>query len=211
MDNPQQQKEAWQHFEELLRFTLVGFIGGLTAGSLLDFFQYPVSPLGQWLVRALAGQGAGLVMIRGAVIRERRRGAFAMARTYGHRRLAILTLPWIIDAASRRWGGDTNGLAGFYIPYFYALTAQMDANLRGWVRIRQSSGNRRAAWEAYIRDPGLLSGLLILVGALLVLLGLRSLGFQPLTYTRTAGETLLVNLCWLPALIAWLKARKPSP
>ena len=43
----------------------------------------------------MAGQGAGLVTMRGAVIRERRRGAFAMARTYGHRRLLILILPWI--------------------------------------------------------------------------------------------------------------------
>jgi len=200
--------QAWRYFEELLRFTLVGYIGALTAGALLDFFQYPLSPAGQWVVRALAGQGAGLVTMRGAVIRERRRGAFAMVRTYGHRRLAVLILPWVIDYASRRWGVAVNGVAGFYIPCFYALTAQLDTNLRGWSQLRRDSRNWQAALRAYGRDPALATGLAILVGVPLLMLGMRVLGFRPLTHTRTAVETILANLCWLPALAAWLKARR---
>ncbi|MGB5983745.1 MAG: hypothetical protein WBG37_00455 [Desulfobacterales bacterium] len=209
MTIPGQEREraAWRRFEEMLRYTLVGFIGGLTAGALLDFFQYPLIPLGQWLVRAGSGQGPGLVAVHGAVTQERRRGAFAMARTYGRRRLVILVLPWLIDGLSRRWGVDTSGVAGFYIPCFYGLTAQLEINLRAAGQLRRSAGSWGAALSVYRRDPAWVTGALVLVGAPLALLLLRLSGFQPLTYTRTAVETILVSLCWLPPLVAWLKVR----
>ena len=175
----QSETEVWRRFEELLRFTLVGFIGGLTAGALLDFFQYPLSAWGQWLVRAWSGQGPGWVAAHGAVIQERRRGAFAMARTYGRRRLVVLVLPWLIDGLSRRWGADTAGPAGFYIPCAYGLTAQLAINLEAAKGLRQTDGSWRCALSAYRRNPALVAGALILVGAPLGLLMLRLVGFQP--------------------------------
>ena len=202
--NKDKQAAAWQQFETLLRFTLVGYIGALTAGSLLDFFQYPLQPPGEWLVRALAGQGAGLVAARGAILTERRRGAFAMARTYGYRRLLVLLIPWGIDYGSRRWGIATHGVVGFYLPFCYALTAQIDLNLQGWRRLRPTRRDLQSTVTAYWRDPSLRTGLLILLLVPVALVAVRSSGFRPTTYTRIAMETLLANLCWLPPLVAWL-------
>jgi len=36
-----------EDFGELLKYTVAGFAGGLIAGSLLDFFGFQKSPVGQ--------------------------------------------------------------------------------------------------------------------------------------------------------------------
>ncbi|WMW22571.1 hypothetical protein RE476_01765 [Methanolobus mangrovi] len=49
-----------ENFSELIRYTVPGYIVGLLAGVLLDIFGYQRSPIGQWLVRTLAGEGESI-------------------------------------------------------------------------------------------------------------------------------------------------------
>jgi len=51
------------------------------------------------------------------------------------------------------------------------------------------------------RQPGII--LLVPVG----LLSARVLGFRPTTQVFTALETIVVNLCWAPPLVGWLRGR----
>jgi hypothetical protein len=42
-----------EEFGELLRYTLVGYAGGISLGFLLDRFGFQRSGVGQWLVRTI--------------------------------------------------------------------------------------------------------------------------------------------------------------
>jgi hypothetical protein len=52
--------EEGEEFSELIKYTIPGYILGLLAGVFLDFQGYQRSPVGQWLVRTLAGVFEGL-------------------------------------------------------------------------------------------------------------------------------------------------------
>ncbi len=54
-----------------------------------------------------------------------------MVEAYGWGKLFGITTPWIIDFGSRLAGVDVYGVEGFYIPYFYALSDQIGANISG--------------------------------------------------------------------------------
>jgi hypothetical protein len=47
-----------------------------------------------------------------------------MAEAYGWGKFFGMLVPWLIDWGSRLAGVDVYGVAGFYIPYFYALSDQ---------------------------------------------------------------------------------------
>jgi hypothetical protein len=82
-------------FGELLRYTGAGFVGGVTIGALLDFFGFHRSPLGQWLVRTISGEGESI--FEGIyALRHRIRGSVAsMAEAYGWGKLFGMVAPWI--------------------------------------------------------------------------------------------------------------------
>ena len=132
----------------------------------------------------------------------------SMAEAYGWGKLLGMTVPWAVDAASRSLGVEVNGAAGFYIPYLYALSDQIGANISGFLFLRRRHGKTSEAARAYMHDPLMLTSLVVITFVPLGLLGARLAGFRPTTQIYTALETMAANLCWLPPLVAWLWERK---
>lgn len=195
-------------FSELLKFTAAGFAGGLLLGVVLDYFGFQRSAIGQWLVRTLSGEGESI--FEGAYsIRQRFRNAeISMSEAYGWGKFLFIPLPWFIDMASRLMGVNVYGVEGFYIPYFYALSDQIGANISGLVFLRKKEGSWLVAFKKYTRHPVMLASLLVILIVPVGLLGARIAGFSPTTQTYTALETIAANLCWVPPLVGWWRERR---
>lgn len=200
-------EEQNEEFGELMKFTASGFAGGLIAGALLDLFGFQQSPVGQWVVRTLSGEGES-VLEGFYAIRSRLRGQVSsMAEAYGWGKLFGMIMPWLIDWGSRGFGIDVYGVESFYIPYFYAMSDQIGANVSGLIFLRRKRGTWGDAIFLYLRHPVMLTSLMIIFVVPVGLLVARVLGFSPLTQTSTAIETIAANLCWLPPLVGWLTQR----
>ncbi len=195
-------------FEELFEFTATGFAGGLILGVVLDSYGFQRSGVGQWLVRTISGEGESI--FEGAFsIRQRLRNAkSSMSEAYGWGKFMFIPIPWFIDLASRLLGVNVYGIEGFYIPYFYALSDQIGANISGLIFFRKRESSWLNAIKRYIKHPVMLTSLLVILIAPVGLLVARLNGFSPTTLTYTALETIAVNLCWVPPLVGWLKERK---
>jgi len=193
-----------KEFGELLQYTGAGFVGGLAAGAVLDHLGLQESPVGQWIVRTLSGEGESL--FEGIyAFRQRLSGLpGSMAEAYGWGKFSGMLLPWIIDWGSRMAGVDVYGVEGFYIPFFYALSDQLGASIAGFVFLRRSSETWGESVREYVRHPVMLTSLIILLVVPAGLLAARLLGFSPTTQISTAIETIVANLCWVPPLIGWL-------
>lgn len=196
-----------EEYGELLKFTFAGFAGGLILGAVLDWFGFQRSGWGQWLVRTLSGEGESI--FEGIyALRQRLRGAAgSMAEAYGWGKVTGMVFPWVVDAGSRLAGVDVYGIEAFYIPWLYAMSDQMGANVAGFLYLRRKERSAGAAAAAYGRNPVMLTSLLIVLIAPAGLLIGRLAGFSPETQTLTAVETILGNLCWLPPLIGWWMGR----
>ena len=133
-----------------------------------------------------------------------------MAEAYGWGKLFGMAVPWVIDWGSRLLGVDVYGVEGFYIPYFYALSDQIGANISGLIYLRRKEESWLKTIKSYLRHPVMLASLLIIFIVPLGLLIARLLGFSPTTQTLTALETIAANLCWVPPLVGWLKEKKSS-
>jgi hypothetical protein len=203
-----QEESEKEEFGELLKFTAGGFLGGFLLGALLDYLGFQRSAIGQWIVRTLSGEGESIFEGIFALRQRVRRAGETMAEAYGWGKLFGMAVPWIIDGGSRLLGVDVYGVEGFYIPYFYALSDQIGANVSGLIFLRRKERSWSKALENYIRHPVMLTSLLIILIAPLGLLISRLLGFTPTTQIFTALETIAANLCWLPPLVGWLKERK---
>lgn len=175
---------------------------------MLDWLGFQRSGWGQWLVRTLSGEGESI--FEGIyALRQRLRGAAgSMAEAYGWGKVTGMVFPWIVDAGSRMAGVDVYGVEGFYIPWLYAMSDQMGANVAGFLYLRRKEGSTGAAVSAYARNPVMLTSLLIVLIAPVGLLIGRLAGFSPETQILTAVETILGNLCWLPPLIGWWMERR---
>jgi hypothetical protein len=208
-DNEVDRKEEPEkgEFGELLKFTAAGFLGGLLAGILLDSLGFQRSAVGQWIVRTLSGEGESIFEGIYALRQRFRRAAKSMAEAYGWGKFFGMTIPWWIDWGSRLLGLDVYGVEGFYIPYFYALSDQIGANVSGLFFLRKKEGSWRNAFVRYFRHVVMLTSLVIILIVPLGLLAARLLGFRPTTQTFTALETITANLCWLPPLVGWLKEK----
>ncbi len=195
-------------FGELIKFTTAGFAGGFILGVVLDSYGFQRSGVGQWLVRTLSGEGESI--FEGAYsIRQRiRKAEGSMSEAYGWGKLLFIPLPWFIDLASRLLGMNMYGVETFYIPYFYALSDQIGANISGMIFLRKKEGSWLKAVKQYTRHPVMLASLLVILIAPAGLLAARLLGFSPTTQIYTALETIAVNLCWVPPLVGWLRERK---
>lgn len=204
---PQGETEK-EEFGDLLKFTAVGFAGGLLSGALLDALGGQRSPLGQWLVRTLSGEGESLFEGIYALRQRIRRATGSMAEAYGWGKLLGMSAPWFIDLGSRLLGVDVYGVEGFYIPYFYALSDQIGANLSGLIFLRRKERSWPRAIKQYFRNPVMLASLMVILIVPIGLLVARVKGFSPTTQTYTALETVAANLCWVPPLVGWLRGRR---
>jgi len=196
-----------EEFGELLKFTGAGFLGGILAGILFDYLGFQRSPVGQWIVRTLSGEGESI--FEGIyAIRQRFRGATkSLAEAYGWGKFLGMTAPWLIDWGSRLLGVDVYGVEGFYIPYFYALSDQIGASVSGLIFLYKKEKTWLKTIGEYIRHPVMLTSLMIILIVPLGLVAARLLGFSPTTQTYTAFETIAANLCWLPPFVGWLRGR----
>ncbi len=197
-----------EEFGELIKFTGAGFLGGLILGVVLDQFGFQRSPIGQWIVRTISGEGESIFEGFFALRQRLRKAAGSMAEAYGWGKLFGMAVPWIIDWGSRLAGVNVYGIEGFYIPYFYALSDQFGGNVAGFMFIKKREGTWSRTSRAYLRNPVMMASLSILLLVPVGLLVARLLGFSPTTQTYTALETMAANLCWVPPLVGWLRERK---
>ena len=121
-----------------------------------------------------------------------------------------MTFPWMVDWGSRLAGVDVYGVEGFYIPYFYALSDQIGANVSGFLFFRRKEGPLPETLRRYFTDPVMVASLTVILIVPLCLFCARVAGFSPTTQTFTALETIAANLCWLPPLIGWIAERQRS-
>lgn len=199
-----------EEFGELVKYTGAGFAGGLALGAILDYFGLSTSPIGQALVRTLAGEGESILEGIFAFKKRIASAAGSMAQAYGWGKLLGMAFPWIVDGVSRLAGVDVYGIEGFYIPYFYALSDQIGGNVSGFVFLYRKEEGFSGTLRAYFRHPVMLTSLLVI---LLVPAGLfiaRLAGFSPTTQVTTALETIAANFCWLPPLVGWVSERRET-
>lgn len=195
-------------FSELIKYTGGGYAGGILAGVVLDHFGFQTSAIGQWVVRTLSGEGESIFEGIFALRRRLAGAAGSMAEAYGWGKLLGMVLPWIIDWGSRLLGVNVYGVGAFYIPYFYALSDQIGANVSGFVFLRRREKALAPALAKYFRDPVMIASLAIILVVPLGLLAARWLGFVPRTQFFTALETSIADLCWVPPLVGWIAERK---
>jgi hypothetical protein len=202
-----EEAEAQEDFGELAKFTVAGFAGGLSLGILLDALGFQLSPLGQWLVRTLSGEGESIFEGIYALRQRFRRAGTTMAEAYGWGKLLGMMAPWVVDWISRAVGIDVYGVQGFYIPYLYSMSDQIGANVSGLIFLRRETGSWLTACARYVRHPVLLASLAVVLMVPLGLLLARVGGFSPTTQTSTALEAIAANLCWVPPLVGALAER----
>lgn len=196
-----------EDFGELIKYTGAGFAGGVLIGALLDYLGFHRSAIGQWLVRTAAGEGESIFEGIYALRHRISSSTGSMAEAYGWGKFFGMLTPWIIDLGSRLVGVDVYGVAGFYIPYFYALSDQIGANISGLLFLRKQEGAWLKAFGHYIRHPVMLASLTIILIVPVGLLSARLMGFSPTTQVYTALETMVANLCWVPPLVGWIRER----
>ncbi len=175
---------------------------------MLDGLGLQRSAAGQWIVRTVSGEGESI--LEGIyALRQRLAGAAgSMAEAYGWGKLTGMAFPWFIDWGSRLAGVDIYGVEGFYIPYFYALSDQIGANISGFVFLHRREGSIRKALRRYVRDVVMLSSIAVILIVPAGLAAARIFGFSPTTQLYTALETIAANLCWVPPLVGWLRERR---
>jgi hypothetical protein len=201
-------REEKGEFRQLLGYTAGGYIAGIAAALVLDHLGFQRSPVGQWLVRTLSGEGESLFEGAFAVRQRVRRASASMAEAYAWGKLLGMAAPWAIDWGSRVFGVNVYGVEGFYIPYFYALSDQIGANVSGLLFLRREEGTWSKAAARYARSPVMLASLAVILLVPVGLLLARVAGFSPTTQLYTAFETMAANLCWVPPLIGWLAERR---
>jgi hypothetical protein len=194
-------------FGELLKYTLSGYAVGLALGALLDYFGFQRSPVGQWLVRTLSGEGESIFEGFYAIRRRLSQASSSLAEAYAWGKLLGMSAPWIIDWGSRFLGVDVYGVEGFYIPYFYALSDQIGANTSGLIFFHRREESWRKTISKYIHNAVMVTSLAIILIVPIGLLLARLSGFSPTTQIYTAFETIAANLCWVPPLVGWLKEK----
>jgi hypothetical protein len=195
-------------FRQLLGYTAAGYVSGIALALVFDRFGLQRSAVGQWLVRTLSGEGESLFEGVFAVRQRLRRASDSMAEAYGWGKLVGMAAPWLIDWVSRTLGVDVYGVGGFYIPYFYALSDQIGANVSGLLFLRREEGTWSKAVARYARDPVMLASLAVILIVPVGLLLVRVAGFSPTTQLYTAFETMAANLCWIPPVVGWVAERR---
>ncbi len=207
LEEDEKEELEGEGFGEIIKFTIPGFLLAITVGALFDYFGLQTSAVGQWIVRTLSGEGESIFEGIYSIKKRLSRAAGTMAQAYGWGKFAGMLLPWIVDWGSRLLGVDVYGVKSFYIPYFYALSDQMGANISGAIYLRRKEGSWSAAFRRYFRHPVMITSLLIILIVPVGLLMVRLFGFVPSNQKYTALETIAANLCWLPPVVGWLREK----
>ena len=197
-----------EEFGELVKYTGAGFISGLFLGAILDFFGFQTSAWGQWIVRTFSGEAESIFEGIFSIKKRITGKAGSIAEAYGWGKLLGMAFPWIVDWISRLLGIDVYGMKSFYIPFFYALSDQIGANISGIIYIYKREGTFLTAMKKYFDHPVMMTSLAIIFFVPAGLFISRYLGFIPDTQVYTALETIVANLCWVPPLVGWLMERK---
>ncbi len=159
-------------------------------------------------MRTVSGEGESILEGVFALRQRFRSATDSLAEAYGWGKLLGMSVPWVIDWGSRALGVNVYGAEGFYIPYFYALSDQIGANVSGLMFLRREEGSWLTAINQYVHHPVMLTSLLIISIVPIGLLLARGLGFSPTTQTYTALETIAANLCWVPPFVGWAGERR---
>src|SRR5574337_672023 len=88
-------------FGELIKFTSIGFAGGLLLGAALDSYGLQRSAIGQWVIRMLSGEGESLFEGFYSIRQRLRSAENSMAEAYGWGKFLFIPLPWLIELVSR--------------------------------------------------------------------------------------------------------------
>ncbi len=195
-------------FRELIRYTVPGYAVGLLSGLFLDLAGLSTNPYGQWLVRSISGESESIFEGLYAFRKRISRSGGSLSEAYGWGKLIGMAFPWFIDALSRFAGVEVNGVEGFYVPYFYALSDQIGANVSGIIYLKRVNRGFGKTVRAYFSNPVMTTSLAIVTMVPLALFLGRIAGFRPSTQTLTAAETILANLCWVPPLAGWMSEKK---
>jgi|SRR6185295_420335 len=197
-----------REFAKLLKFTLTGYVVGLLVAAGWDAWGDQRSPWGQALVRTFAGEGESIAEGMFALRQRWQKAAGSLAEAYGWGMLLALCAPWFIDATTRLSGLDAYGPETFFVPYFYAMSDQIGANLSGLIFLRSQHAGWSRTWHSYLRQPSMVAGLAIILLVPMGLFAARLLGFSPSTQLSTVAEAIIANVCWLPPLMGWLSERR---
>lgn len=196
--------DGYNEFGELIRYTIPGYVISLILGIFLDFFGVKIHTVGQIIIRIFAGEGESIFEGFFAIKKRLSKARITMAEAYGWGKLIGMFFPIILDIASRLIGIDVFGVEGFYIPYFYAMSDQIGANISGLIFIHHNEKNWIQTIKRYTKNPVMLTSLIIIFAVPSGLFIARFLGFSPTTHILTALETIFANICWLPPLIGWI-------
>lgn len=197
-------------FGDLLKFTIPGYILAFLTGGILDYYGFQQSGVGQWIVRTFAGEGESILEGIYSMRQRIRRAAGTLAEAYGWGKLLGMFVPWIVDWGSRWLGIDVYSVESFYIPFFYAMSDQMGANISGALFLRKKQGTWGKAFKVYFKNPVMITSLSVILFVPMGLLVVRIFGFSPTTQKYTALETIAANLCWLPVLVGWYSEKQKN-
>ncbi|MCS7286851.1 MAG: hypothetical protein RMK30_07875 [Anaerolineae bacterium] len=200
--------EEGREFRSLFRYTLLGYILGLSLGALLDHMGFRGNPFSEWVVRSFSGEGESIFEGFYALTSRLMGKSLSMAEAYGWGKLAGMVSPWVVDFFSRLLGVNVYGVEGFYIPYLYALSDQIGANISGLFFLWKKRRGLGGALDEYRRNPVMLTSLAVILLVPVGLILARLMGFSPTTNLYAALETVASNLCWLPPLVGVLWERK---
>lgn len=160
-------------------------------------------PGGQWIVRTFSGESESIFEGIFAIKKRMTGTAGSIAEAYGWGKFLGMGFPWIVDWISRMLGIDVYGMKSFYIPFFYALSDQIGANISGIIFIYRREGAFLPAMRKYLCHPVMMTSLAIIIIVPAGLFISRYLGFIPDTQVYTAlgsyrGESLLgTSSCWM--------------
>ncbi|HIH40777.1 MAG TPA: hypothetical protein HA221_04380 [Halobacteria archaeon] len=191
-------------FSEIIRYTVPGYIISLILGTFLDFFEFKLHTAGQIIIRLFAGEGESIFEGFFAIKKRLSNSKITMAEAYGWGKMIGMSFPIVLDLISRLIGIDVYGAEGFYIPYFYAMSDQIGANISGLIFIHHDEKNWAKTMKKYVKHPVMLASLIIIFAVPIGLFMARILGFSPTTHILTALETIFANICWLPPLVGWI-------
>ncbi len=197
-----------EEFRELIIYTLTGYVIGLSLAFLFDYLGMVQNPFVEWILRVFSGEGESIFEGIYAIKQRLKNKSISMAEAYGWGKFIGMTFPWFVDFISRLLGVDVYSWQGFYIPYLYAMSDQIGANISGFIYIRRKEGALLPALRSYFKNPVMLTSLLVVLIVPLGLLIVRILGFSPDKNVLVALETIAANLCWLPPLVGFIFSRK---
>lgn len=192
--------EEDEGFDELVFYTIPGYLSGLGVGFILDAFGISKNVIGEIFVRVLSGESESVFEGIYAV-KEWVNGFNSMAMAYGWGKLLGMIFPILIHLVSLFFGINMTGIETFYIPYFYGMSDQIGANIVGFRFLYVKEGSLQKASKQYFTHPVMVSSLIVILILPLILLLLRFSGFAPTTQVKAALETIVANLCWIPPLV----------